>query len=167
MAISVQNVEYQKAEYLWRETEARLAESLRAGMTAEQAEVQRQAMWEKMQYQFGNLERFGQQIPRVPDPGSLLKQELEKQKYEKLQTAKQQEAMRKARVEYMQSAAMACSITDGLNLWAARWGDGWVLVVDVQRASVETDAFRWDLLQTRLTRTHRLETDGEYVRVVT
>lgn len=160
--------EYQKAEYLWRETEARLAENIRAGMDPAYAERERQALWEKLQYQFGNLERFGRQmLPKMPDPGSLLHQEIEKQKFEKLQTAKQQEAARKARVEHMQSAAMACSITDGLNLWVARWGEGWVLVVDVQKASVETDAFRWDLLQTRLTRTIKLETDGEYVRVVT
>lgn len=159
--------EYQKAEYLWRKTEARLAENIRAGMDPAYAERERQALWEKMQDQFGNLERFGRDLLRVPDPGVMLKQELLKQDVEKARQAAQQEDMRKARVEHMQSAAMACSITDGLNLWVARWGEGWVLMVDVQKASVETDAFRWDLLQTRLTRTIKLETDGEYVRVVT
>lgn len=159
--------EITRADFMWREAEARLAESLKRGMTAEQADVQRRAMWEKMQDKFGHLERFGRDLLRVPDPGVMLKQELLKQDVEKARQAAQQEDMRKARVEHMQSAAMACSITDGLNLWVARWGEGWVLMVDVQKASVETDAFRWDLLQTRLTRTIKLETDGEYVRVVT
>lgn len=159
--------EFDRANYLWLETEARLADAVKRWMTPEQADVQRRAMWEKMHMQFKDLEHFGQQIPRVPEPSTLLKQEMEKKKYEQLQEAHQQEAARKARVEHMQSAAMACSITDGLNLWVARWGDGWVLVMDVQKARNEADAFRWDVLQTRLTRTHRLEIDGEYVRVVT
>ena len=129
------------------------------------AERERQALWEKMQDQFGNLERFGRDLLRVPDPGVMLKQELLKQDVEKARQAAQQEDMRKARVEHMQSAAMACSITDGLNLWVARWGEGWVLMVDVQKASVATDAFRWENIAARLKAVMLIEylvTTGHY-----
>jgi len=159
--------EITRAEYLWRKVEEQCAQNLAQGAPLEEVERDRTRMWEKMYMQFGDLERFGRQmLPRMPEPNILLKQEMEKCNYAQRQQAHQQEAMRKARVEHMQSAAMACSITDGCNLWIARWGDGWVRVMDVQQASNEAEAFRWDTLCERLKRTNKIETDGEYVRVV-
>lgn len=159
MAISFQNVA-EVEDRMWRTHEAKCAEALRSGMLERDVDEMRQQFWRKMQaerkHQYYELDE-----PQLMPKAS---RELEK---EKARQAAQQEAAKKARVEHMQSAAMACSITDGLNLWVARWGDGWVLVMDVQKASNEMEAFRWDTLQTRLTRTIKLETDGEYVRVVT
>ena len=159
MAISVKDVDAVE-DRMWRTHEAKCVEALRSGVPERDVDEMRQQFWRKMQaerkHQYYDLD----DVPMFPQPSWELEREKKRQ-------ATQLEAAKKARVEHMQSAAMVCSITDGLNLWVARWGDGWVLVVDVQKASIETDAFRWDVLQTRLTRTIKIETDGEYVRVVT
>ena len=159
MAISFQIVA-EVEDRMWRTHEAKCAEALRSGMLERDVDEMRQQFWRKMQAERKRHYFDVDAVPIFPKPSW----ELEK---EKARQAAQQEAAKQARVEHMQSAAMACSITDGFNLWIARWGDGWVLVVDVQKASNEAEAFRWDTLCERLKRTNKIEIDGEYVRVVT
>lgn len=154
-------------ERRWREVEKMTATAARNGMERETIERQRKIAWEKMQREHEDV-RWGQ-VP-MQDPPRWSKQvedELMLQVRNLEAQQKQKEMQLEALRMKMQGAAMLCSITDGVNLWITRWGDGWVDSAAVKNASVGDDAFDWTLLCTRLTKLGRLEVHLDFLRIIT
>ena len=66
------------------------------------------------------------------------------------------------------SPAMVCSISVGIDLWIAKFGDGWVMATNAMVApDEEAGGMNWSMLYTRLKRLHRMEEHGPFCRIVT
>lgn len=83
-----------------------------------------------------------------------------------LEMMKRKEAEKHARLrrKLMESPAMQCTVTDGVNLWIAKFGDGWV---DHNALPQGGEGMEWPVLADRLRKIHMMEEMDNFVRVRT
>lgn len=94
----------------------------------------------------------------------------EKEKAHRLQMEmlKRKETEEHARLQrkLMESPAMQCTVTDGVNLWIAKFGDGWV-DRNAVLAITELGGMEWWVLADRLRKISMMEEMDKFVRIRT
>lgn len=134
-----------------------------------------QEHYEKMRY-MQEMERrmrgFGSALPkREGQPSPFDPYYLEEQKkahllQQAMLKKKEEEEHRRLLRKLMAGPAMQCTVTDGVNLWIAKFGDGWVDRNAIPAVSKEGD-MEWTVLADRLRKINMMEEYDNFVRIRT
>lgn len=98
------------------------------------------------------------------DPYYLEEKEEAYRLQQELQNRKEAEEHARLRCEFMDSPAMQCTVTDGVNLWIAKFGDGWIDRHTLQQGGEGMD---WSVLTDRLRKINMMEEMDTFVRIRT